>query len=206
MRSADPNAELGRLTSVLLLVLGLLSLFQAGLVLQGWITGASYLPPSSPEESIGSLQILFASTVCIWGLVLLVTAVCFLVWLSRTLRRQRASLPSPPPPRGRLARLARALSLLVPYPQMKEVFAAEGTEPGDRDPQLELWLACIVLVLLLGVVQVTLTGKPVEPAQSALFNVLTCAREIFLAAAAFLTARFVSELERRRARRISSPQ
>jgi hypothetical protein len=200
---ADSNAELGRLTSVLLLVMGLLSLFQVGVVLEGWFTGTPFNPPSSPTEGIGGLQLLFAGTVCLWGLVVLVTAVLFLVWLSRTMRRQRASSASPPPARPWPARLARVLSLVVPYPQMKEAFAAEGTRAGDRDPQLELWLACVVLVLGIGIVQVALQGKPVGSTQSSgLFNALTCARELFLAAAAFLAARFVSELERRRARQI----
>jgi len=197
VKPADSTAELGRLTSILLLVLGLLSLFEVGVILHAWITGTPYLPPGSPEEGIGALQLLFGGTVCIWGGVALVTAVLFLLWLSGTLRRQRAGSAAPPPVRRGLALAGRVLSWVVPYPQLKEVFAAEGTEPGDRDPQLQRWLACVVLVIVLGLAQF---ATPRASVQSGLFNALTCARELLLAAAALLAARFVAEVERRRDR------
>ena len=200
MKPADSTAELGRLTSVFLVVLGLLSLFEVGVILHAWLTGSAYLPPGSPEDGIGAVQLLFASTVCIWGGVALVAAVLFLLWLSGTLRRQRAASVSPPPARRGLALAGRALSWVVPYPQLKEVFASLGTEPGDRDPHLELWLACLLLVIVLGLSQFAFHGRPVASMQSGLFNALTCAREVFLAAAALLAARFVNEVERRRDR------
>jgi len=200
VKPADSTAELGRLTSVLLLVMGLLSLFEVGVILHAWITGTPYLPPGSPEEGIGALQLLFGGTVCIWGGVALVTAVLFLLWLSGTMRRQRAASVAPPPARRGLALLAWVLSWVVPYPQLREIFAAEGTEPGDRDPQLALWLACVVLVIVLGLAQFAFQGRPLASVQSGLFNALACARELLLAAAALMAARFVSEVERRRDR------
>jgi hypothetical protein len=195
VRPGESSAELGRLTSVLLLVMGLLSLFEVGIVLQGWISGTPYIPPTTPTEGIGALQLLFAGTVCIWLLVVLAAAVFFLLWLRQTAIRQRAYAPAPA--RTGLARLARTLSLFIPYPQLKDAFAAEGTGPGDRDPQLELWLACVVVVCIAGAIQLAVgtTGT------SSLVNALTCIRELLLAAAAFLAARFVSELDRRSARR-----
>jgi hypothetical protein len=200
VKPADSTAELGRLTSVFLVVLGLLSLFEVGVILHAWRTGTPYLPPRSPEEGIDAVQLLFAGTVCVWGGVALAAAVLFLLWLSKTMRRQRSASAAPPPARRGLALAARVLSWVVPYPQLKEVFAAEGTEPGDRDPQLELWLACVVLIIVLGLAQFAFQGRPLASVQSGLFNALTCARELLLAAAALLAARFVSEVERRRER------
>jgi len=206
VKAADSTPELGRLTSVFLVVLALLSVFEVGVILHAWMTGGTYLPPASPEEGIGALQVLFAGTVCVWGGVAVLTAVLFLVWLSGTMRRLRQASGPPPPARHGLALAARMLSWVVPYPQLKEVFAAEGTQPGDREPHLELWLASVVAVLVLGLAQLVFGGRPVTAVQSGLFNALTCIRELLLAVAALLAAHIVSEVERRRHRGARSPQ
>ena len=205
MKPVNSTGALGQLAAVSLVMLGLVCLAEAAIVLEGWIHRTPFFPPLQVTEGIGRLQLLFAGTICLWFLAFLMAAVLFLVWLNQTSARQRRSGPSTPATTG-ATRVLRALSVLVPYLQLKEVFAREGTRPGDRDPWLGPWLACVAVVIILALVQMVVPGAgPEWPFTSGLFNALTCAREIFLAAGAFLTARLVLELERRRVRRVASP-
>jgi hypothetical protein len=205
VKPVDSTGALGQLAALSLVLLGLVCLAEAAIVLEGWIHRTPFFPPLRVTDGIGRLQLLFAGTVCVWFLVFLVAAVLFLVWLNQTSARQRRSGPPTSATTG-ATRVLRALSVLVPYLQLREVFAREGTRPGDRDPWLGPWLACVAVVVVIALVQMVIPGAgPQWPLTSGLFNALTCAREFFLAAGAFLTARLVLELERRRGRRVPSP-
>lgn len=200
MKPVDSTGALGQAAAASLLILGAVCLLEAAIVLEGWIHRTPFFPPLRVTDGIGRLQLLFAGTICLWFLAFLVAAVLFLVWLSQTSARQRRS-GAPASPTAGATQFLRALSVLVPYLQLRDVFAREGTRPGDRDPWLGPWLVCVALVLVVGLAQMVIPGAgPGWPVTSGLFNALTCVREVFLAAGAFLTARMVLELERRRVR------
>lgn len=203
MKPGDSTAELGQLTSVLLVVLGLLNLVEVGILLQGWIGGIPVYPPTTLTEGLGRLQILFAGTICLWLLVVLAAAVLFLLWLHQRMAQLRSAGREPPRRGGPLGVAIQVLSLLVPYPQMKALFAAEGTLPGDRDPLLGPWLVAVGVACVVGLGQMALPGGPMQT--SAFSTLLSCIRELAIAAAALLGARFISELDRRIARRGPHP-
>jgi len=199
------SAERGRWAAALLVLSGAVFGLAAALMLVSWATSAPVELDPLSGEPITPLQAAFVGFACLCLPVGVATATSFLMWLYRAKRRQRWFGAETSPGWAVGVWFVPVVSLLLPYRQIRDLLVAEPVHPADRRPLLGLWWGLILAATALGsagvVLRGGLTGPGTHPAAT---RALDFGSYALLALAAFLAARFVSEFERRTARRESA--
>lgn len=201
------SAARARWAAALLLLSAVLFAIAAALMLVSWTTGASVELDPASDHPITVLQGAYAGFACTYLPVALATAAAFLSWLYQAKRRQRWFGADASPGWAVAVWFVPVVSLLLPYRQIRDLLAAEPADPSDRRPLLGLWWGCILAATVSSGAVWALrrgpTGPSTHPAAS---GALGFASYALLGLAACLAARFVSEFERRTARRESRLQ
>lgn len=145
-------------------------------------------------------------------------AVTFLTWVYRARVRQRwfvghgqqVSLAAREisPSRAVAVWFIPFVNLVLPYLEVRELFRAEGTAPGDRAPHLPLWWATFIgNGAVAGAAELLSRWGGLEYRYDVLW--LLALQYALLVIAAVLCARWIAEFERRTARRtvhVDAPQ
>ena len=163
------------------------------------------------------LSVVLARLMSAYFWVTILAAPTFLVWIHRARVRQRwfldrYRLPLTPPPdvspwRAVGVWFVPVASLWLPYQEVEDMFHLEPSEPADENPLLPMWWGCFIAGGAASAFFNRAAGleRAAEQPISEGWLWLNVRRYALLFVAAVLAIRWISEFERRTARR-TTPQ